>query len=695
MIGRSNIRLLILLMGMPLSDFTSMEEDLMYIFPEPGNYKISLKATNGVCEDSSGPFNLKVVDPTLDGRAYLIDVDCHSNDSLRVVIQVANFGYDTIKIGTPISFYDENPELATTNPTLLKTFSLPDTVFGYEPNEWFTLYVHTPDDNPRLDELYVVFNDPGSSVFPIPFPEGDENTLSIRSRLPASGITELSYSNNFDSKKGFQFKLDLQSLDPTACANTDYMFDAQSINDGGRTTNIDWQPATNLSCTDCLDPSLALGIQSVSKTLVITNKYFCEESATVNINVPPYNRPIINNSPEVCQWSISPDFSSSVTGDNLTWYVAADGGLGASTPMVNTDVAGSFEYWVSQAIDGCEGPRAMLAYTIKPAPIPTVQNPVDLCVGDTPPIALGVSGVSLKWYTTSTGGTGDTAPTVSTAVGGFFEYWVTQTTNNCESLRAYIAVNVSSVPNIQLISNQIDICLNNSPPDLSSVATGTNLKWYSSSNDMVGATTTPTIKTDLAGSFNYWVTQTVDGCESSKTMLSYNVHQIDVLTDGPYEIDKGESQDINLTVTHTPDIGLPTITWEDESGQIIGNGSQITVSPIDPTTYTAQVEYSFGCSVEKEVYVNVLHFLQTAQIFSPNGDGMNEFWHIENIEKFPNATVSVYNRWGQIVYKTTKYSNDWNGHSNGKALPIGTYYYIIDQSEYQREALTGSVTIIK
>uniref|UniRef100_UPI002632B063 DUF7507 domain-containing protein n=1 Tax=uncultured Psychroserpens sp. TaxID=255436 RepID=UPI002632B063 len=71
--------------------------------------------------------------------------------------------------------------------------------------------------------------------------------------------------------------------------------------------------------------------------------------------------------------------------------------------------------------------------------------------------------------------------------------------------------------------------------------------------------------------------------------------------------------------------------------------------------------------------------------FSPNGDGVNEFFVIDCIETFPNNKLEIYNRWGNIVYETRAYRNDWDGTSNGRAvlsqgdkLPVGTYYYVID-----------------
>ncbi|WP_431158430.1 DUF7507 domain-containing protein, partial [Winogradskyella poriferorum] len=71
--------------------------------------------------------------------------------------------------------------------------------------------------------------------------------------------------------------------------------------------------------------------------------------------------------------------------------------------------------------------------------------------------------------------------------------------------------------------------------------------------------------------------------------------------------------------------------------------------------------------------------------FSPNGDGVNETFVIDCLERFPNNKLEIYNRWGNIVYSKNGYLNDWDGTSNGRAvieqsngLPVGTYYYVLD-----------------
>lgn len=67
-----------------------------------------------------------------------------------------------------------------------------------------------------------------------------------------------------------------------------------------------------------------------------------------------------------------------------------------------------------------------------------------------------------------------------------------------------------------------------------------------------------------------------------------------------------------------------------------------------------------------------------SEAFTPNGDGINDTWNIVNLKSYPNATVVIFNRWGDQVFKSQNYSNDWNGHHEGEMLPEGSYYYQID-----------------
>jgi gliding motility-associated-like protein len=116
--------------------------------------------------------------------------------------------------------------------------------------------------------------------------------------------------------------------------------------------------------------------------------------------------------------------------------------------------------------------------------------------------------------------------------------------------------------------------------------------------------------------------------------------------------------------------------------------------PDDEIVYTLHLSGTGGCTVTDTVHLIVLKGPVVPNIFSPNGDGINDVWKIKYLEYYPDATVQVYNRYGQIVYSSVGYGTGWDGTYKGSTLPVGTYYYIINPKN-GRPTVSGSVTIIK
>jgi gliding motility-associated-like protein len=80
--------------------------------------------------------------------------------------------------------------------------------------------------------------------------------------------------------------------------------------------------------------------------------------------------------------------------------------------------------------------------------------------------------------------------------------------------------------------------------------------------------------------------------------------------------------------------------------------------------------------------------------FTPNGDGINDFWDITALVSYPACTVNIYSRYGTLVYNSTGYPRAWDGTRHGKPLPAGTYYYIVDPGNGAKK-FAGAVTIIR
>ena len=80
---------------------------------------------------------------------------------------------------------------------------------------------------------------------------------------------------------------------------------------------------------------------------------------------------------------------------------------------------------------------------------------------------------------------------------------------------------------------------------------------------------------------------------------------------------------------------------------------------------------------------------------TPNADGSNDVFFIKNIETFPNNELTIYNRWGNKVYETKNYTNDWYGTFNGNPLPVGTYYYFIKLNDPDNRSHSGYISILR
>lgn len=115
------------------------------------------------------------------------------------------------------------------------------------------------------------------------------------------------------------------------------------------------------------------------------------------------------------------------------------------------------------------------------------------------------------------------------------------------------------------------------------------------------------------------------------------------------------------------------------------------VFPQIDTVYNVRllVSNEFGCidSIEKIVVIYDISFF-FPNVITPNDDGYNDFFDIKNAEKINGTLLSIYDRWGKLIYKKENYRNDWNG----EGFPSGNYYYVF---EYLEKEYHSSLTIIK
>ena len=114
---------------------------------------------------------------------------------------------------------------------------------------------------------------------------------------------------------------------------------------------------------------------------------------------------------------------------------------------------------------------------------------------------------------------------------------------------------------------------------------------------------------------------------------------------------------------------------------ILSSGWDINaeVAPLVDTTYTLHVESQDGCGFATDnVFVRVFKKINIPNVFSPNGDGINDDWRIDGLVTFPESEMLIFDRYGRQVFTSRGYNKPWDAQLNMKPLPIGGYYYIID-----------------
>jgi gliding motility-associated-like protein len=136
-----------------------------------------------------------------------------------------------------------------------------------------------------------------------------------------------------------------------------------------------------------------------------------------------------------------------------------------------------------------------------------------------------------------------------------------------------------------------------------------------------------------------------------------------------------------------------SVLWAPEN--LVVNPTSISpiVMPDVTTVFTVVVTDSQGCTNEGSVIISVdKNQLSINNILTPNGDGLNDTWQVNEPSLIRGCEVKIFNRWGKKVYHTSDYKNEWDGTQNGMTAQEGTYYYTIQCRNLS--PFTGAVTLV-
>lgn len=160
---------------------------------------------------------------------------------------------------------------------------------------------------------------------------------------------------------------------------------------------------------------------------------------------------------------------------------------------------------------------------------------------------------------------------------------------------------------------------------------------------------------------------------------------------GEYLIEEGDSIQIMATVTNDS-----TFSWSPVYNMTGDTTLTPWVSPNSTVTYTLYAISVNGCEAESELTVEVNQILeQTINNFlSPNGDGKNDFWTMSKPSLISGCNVSIFDRWGKLIWESNAYNNQWDGkNSKGTEMPDGTYFYKITCEG--EDEINGSILLMR
>ncbi len=413
-----------------------------------------------------------------------------------------------------------------------------------------------------------------------------------------------------------------------------------------------------------MNPSVTVNVKPNPPVSVISNDTFCLGGSSVTLHA---------NALGAISYSWTPAMGlDSTTGSMVT-----------ATPSVTTN----YTVTATQS-DGCISKAVSSVIVVTQATVNATQTPVScsgFCDGSVSVIAPAPN-TFYFWNTTSTTTTYTTSSLFNVCAG---TYTVKAYSNNCTSAPPSVKVITITSPT-QLKDTLFpvpSICSSGNGIIFDSTSGGTPPYTYAING---GASLTSNIITGLSAG-NYTVsTMDSNGCMTkSTTTITQTGNYSPVITVNSDSICAGATATLTAS-------GASSYTWMPATGLNTSLDSVAIASPATTTIYTITGADSLYCKGITTCTVTIANAnsifcsnsangaLQIHNAFSPNKDGLNDLFIIDNIEGFPNNHVYIYNRWGQLLWDKPKYNNSnvvWDGKSqDGATLYAGTYFYIIENA---------------
>jgi gliding motility-associated-like protein len=397
-------------------------------------------------------------------------------------------------------------------------------------------------------------------------------------------------------------------------------------------------------------------------------------------------------SKEVCtgdatDFTLSAIVGSGYTSPSYQWQVSTDTGatwsdingavgLTYTRPVSASSTAGTYEYRLTVAegtnisVSTCRVSSNVITITVDATPQPNASDNSPKCEGDT--LKLSASGgATYAWTGPNSFSSNIRYPVINgltTLNNG--KYYVTVTTSlGCTNTDS-VTVAVNQIPQANA-GTDVTICEGSSTTLLGNG--GTSYLWSPSTGLSATNIAEPVAS---PSDTTVYILAVGNGLCTGYDSVAVNVLKKPVANAGAdKKMYEGEAVQLNGTAGGTN----VSYYWTPDYNIVTDSILNPVVSPASDTTYTLHVVSNDGCgSATDAVFVRVYKKITIPNAFSPNGDGKNDTWYITAMYTYPEGTVTLFDRNGQIVFHSMGYSKPWDGTYNGKPVPVGTYYYIID-----------------
>lgn len=388
------------------------------------------------------------------------------------------------------------------------------------------------------------------------------------------------------------------------------------------------------------------------------------------------------------QWQISTNSGanwSDITGANSTSYTRIPSGVG------------SFQYRllasesIYSGVAACKTASLPITIQINNSAPRIGNQTINQCIGGKVDlIGAPGSGGSLNYQWNGPNGFSSnvrnpTLPSIRTGDSGTYIVKVI-TTEGCAASDTILVKTFKAINGSYNGNNMI--CLGDS---LFLNAVGSNqFEWYNNTRAILSTSNSLSVKPSDTTQYQLIFRDNM-GC--------FDSINIPVFVIKPPKVDAGPNRNIligsNTTLLGSISGQSSGFTWFPVFNMQNPNSLTPIVNPIINTTYSLMAYGINGCAISQDtVQVRVFVSLNTPNSFSPNGDGIHDIWLVGGLETYPNSELTIFNRAGQIMYQSKPYFEGWDGKFQGKDLPIGVYYYIINRGNGE-PLLSGSIYLIR